>query len=143
MLGISFLEIEQEYAKYVEETSAKKMSLESEIAKVNEEIRRLNKAAYDGLNVVRDNVLGGKYGYGELKSTSNGLQRVIGLISDFNETSHQLGITLNSPDRLTISASQVAQMCEDPHSPPPLFYVDVRLMPISRKEAEKFCFNNF
>jgi hypothetical protein len=139
MLGISFMEIEEKYQKYVNVTSANILTLKKALEEKEEEKKAFNRTAHDALMRIAADVIAEKYGRGEIKLTQRGIERIIGRIEELEETTHQLGINLNFSQHWNIGVRQVAQMCENQKQQPPIFHLDIRVMPMTKEEATSLC----
>lgn len=143
MLGISFMEIEDKYINYIEESAESYARDKKEIAELTEEFTILNRRADDARQLISQDVLVEKYGRGELILRPEGLRRIVGRITYLNESTDPVyGIVLGKSDKIKASISEIAWLCENSDQHPPLFFVDIDLMPLNEEELKKICWEN-
>ncbi|HBI51034.1 MAG TPA: hypothetical protein DDY21_04275 [Candidatus Moranbacteria bacterium] len=139
----SFIVIaEKEYADYIIKSAEKHFKSEKEVEELTAKIRQLKRDAADALIRIKNDVLAKKYGCGEPELSSTGLVRIVGFIDDFNEIANRPGISIDDNGRCSTDAEQVSYLCENQHNQPPLFYIDIKAMPLKEEEAKALCRGN-
>ena len=136
-------EVEEKYKQYVASAEIKNEKAKAEVENLQSRITVLEKEVDEALARICEDVLAEKYGRGELILTKDGLQRIIGRISDINESmTSATGITLGKSNKCKATMQEIAWMCENPDQYPPLFFVDIAMMPLNEDELSRICWEN-
>lgn len=136
--------INEKYKQYLASAEMKNKKAKEKLEKLQPMTAFLKTAAEDALAQIAEEVLAEKYGRGELFLTKDGPQRIIGRIVDLNESvDPAMGIVLGKSKKFKASVREITWMCENlDRQQPPLFFVDIELMPLNEEELSRICWDN-
>lgn len=136
--------IDEKYKQYLASAEMKNKKAKEKLDKLQPMTAFLKTAAEDALAQIAEDVLAEKYGRGELFLTKDGPQRIIGRIVDLNESADPaMGIVLGKSEKFKASVREITWMCENlDRQQPPLFFVDIELMPLNEEELSRICWDN-
>ncbi|EKD46844.1 MAG: hypothetical protein ACD_67C00044G0003 [uncultured bacterium] len=137
-------EIEEKYKQYVSNAELENEKAKDELEKLKSKVATLKEESGKVLAQIKEDVLAEKYGRGELIFTPEGLlRRIVGRIARLNESMDPVyAIVLGESDKHEASITEVAWLCENSDQHPPLFFVDIKLMPLNENELSSICWEN-
>lgn len=135
--------IEKKYKQYIINTGLENEKAKDELEKLRSKKAVLETTAEGVLAEISRDVLAEMYGRGELILTPKGLQRIIGRIACLKESTDPVyGIILGESDKHKATITEIAWLCENSDQHPPLFFVDIKLMPLDEEELSRICWEN-